>query len=189
MRKIPRDKILLVFFILFATCLYGQSNRSQYINGEGHFTSEEGDSLNFIRNQLLSSAFKDILSKELKNLGLDADLFWLRYDQKFNQSFEPTKEKLEKQYGAQKRKEFKKALRIKRRVAQRNYANIHRAIGQYSVKKTSRSPRFPKSHTISVQAKVNRSVLHRIYLNFTTEAKRNQFSRHSTSAPTFKLKT
>ncbi len=166
---------ILALFMFLIIHVYGQTNRSQYISGEGHFTSEEGDGLNFIRNQLLASAFKNILSKELKTLGFDADLFWLRYDQKFNQFFEPTKTKLEERYGVEKRKELKKALRIKRKTLQRNYANIHRAIGQYSIKKTSRSPRFPKAHTISVQAKVNRNILHRIYLDFTTETKESNF--------------
>ncbi len=186
MRRGHWDKILLVlstgFFLITHTP--AQIGNSNSVIGEGRFTPGEGDQLSFIREQLLASAFRDVLTKEMNKLGLESTSFWQHYNQKFDQFFEPTRKKLKEQYGIQpgqkisasKRKKYEQVLRLKHRNLKRNYGNIGRAIGQYSIKKLSRSPTLPHTRSISIQAKVNRNILHQIYLNFTAEAKESNIN-------------
>ncbi len=183
MEKRYLGKVLLSIVLILGGFLNAQANRSKYIDGEGRFVSQDGDGLSFIKKQLLASAFRDILSKEFKTLGLDAEFFWSRYDQKFNESFEPVQEKLKEKYGIRegekvssaKRKQFKKVLRLRKKSFKARYGNLGRAISQYSIKRMTRSPQVPNARYIRVQAKVNRKILRQLYLRFTTENRDRAF--------------
>ena len=60
------------------------ANAADFIRGEGRFVSEPSDGHEFVKSQLLYEGFSDILSKEMRNLGLNKDLFWLRDNLFFN---------------------------------------------------------------------------------------------------------
>ncbi len=152
------------------------------VEGDGRFYSRDDDTLSFIKKQLLSSAFRDVFNKEMKEMGLDSDKFWRRYEEKFQEYFVPIKESLEKKYGigeegkTPKKADYQKALRRKRLVLKARYGRLSRAIPQYSIKKMSRSPQVPNSRYLRLRAKVNRKELHRIYLQFTSDNPERHFS-------------
>lgn len=156
---------------------YTQSNKN--INGEGRFYAKDQDSLRFIKSQLLHSAFSDVLSKELKYLGLDSALFWKNYDEKFNNYFGPIKEQLQKKYltgenpSLKERKEFNKLHRLKRLGLRAKFGKLDRTVTSYSIKKMSRSPQVPNSRYINVSAQVDRKLLKKVYFQMVSKATSN----------------
>lgn len=130
------------------------------VSGEGQFNVQAGDSLSFIKKQLLSSAFHQVIDKELKIMGLDATLFWRKFESKFEESFAPHHKKLQNKYKTKKKKGFQRALRIKRLVSKSKFARLSRAIRSYSIKEMGRS-------YLRLQAKVDRKILSEIYLKLT----------------------
>jgi hypothetical protein len=152
------------------------------MEGEGRFYSRDEDTLAFIKEQLIASAYKDIFTKEMKEMGLDSDKFWRNYEDKFSEYFLPIKETLEKKYGLEEKPnrkqkdQFNKALRKKRLDLKRRYGKLSRAIPKFSIKKMSRSPQVPNSRYIRLKAKVDRKEVNRIYLQFTAENPERHFS-------------
>lgn len=169
----------LLLTLLFCVTSYGQLNA---VEGDGRFYSRDDDTLSFIKKQLLSSAFRDVFNKEMKEMGLDSDKFWRRYEEKFQEYFTPIKESLEKKYGIgeegknPRKADYQKALRRKRLVLKARYGRLSRAIPQYSIKKMSRSPQVPNSRYLRLRAKVNRKELHRIFLQFTSDNPERHYS-------------
>lgn len=169
----------LVLSLLLSFSLFAQLDE---VEGEGRFYSRDEDTLAFIKQQLISSAYKDIFTKEMKEMGLDADKFWRNYEDKFSEYFLPIKETLEKQHGMdenpnrKQKDQFNKALRKKRLDLKRRYGKLSRAIPKFSIKKMSRSPQVPNSRYIRLKAKVDRKEVNRIYLQFTAENPERHYS-------------
>lgn len=146
-----------------------------HIDGEGRFYSLEDDSLTFVKKVLLYNAFKDVIGKELKNIGLDDALFWQKYDEKFDDYFLPIQEKLKTDYGikegeeisAKKRDEFEKALREKKLSLKSRFGRISQVISSYSIKKMSRATQSAQSRYMNIAAKVNRQELSDLYFSYT----------------------
>ncbi len=170
--------IILMAFCLFSSSVFA---KRAWVTGEGRFYAKDNDSLGFIKNQLLSQAFRNIFTKEFKSLGLDTEFFWKRYEEKFEEYFSPIHERLKKKYGVEapgvsnKRvTEYQEALRAKRLRLKAKFGNLNRAILSYSIKKMTRSQQVPNSRYLMVSAKVNKKLLNSIYQKFTTEmGKRN----------------
>ena len=155
---------------------------SSYVDGRGHFFSKNSDSLKFIKDQLLSSAFKDIFTKELKNMGLDANHFWQQYDIKFEEHFTPVKESLVIKYkmddldvSLKNKERYRDSIRARRLRSKSKFGKLSRAIQSYSIKKFSRSTKMSNSRYVSLSAKVNRKMLRNIFFKFTQEGKARHF--------------
>lgn len=168
-------KILVILCLtLVSTGAFAEAKNS--IDGEGRFYAKDEDSLSFIKSQLLHSAFSDVISKELKYLGLDSSQFWKSYDEKFEGYFEPIKEQLQKKYGmnekptVEKRKKFNKSHRLKRLSLKSKYGRLDRAVTSYSIKKMTRSAQIPNSRYINVNAKVDRKLLKKIYFQMISDS-------------------
>ncbi|MEC7275144.1 MAG: hypothetical protein VXV96_02400 [Bdellovibrionota bacterium] len=152
------------------------------VEADGRFYARDDDRLSFVKNQLLYSAYQDVFSRELKAMNLDSDKFWQHYEEKFAEYFLPIQETIEKKYtdeesGKIKRKaDYKKALRLKKLSLKSRYGGLRNAIPRYSVVKRLRSPEVPNSRYIRVKAYVDRKVLHKIYLQFTTDNPDRHFS-------------
>jgi hypothetical protein len=173
-------KLSLIFLGLLSLNSFA---RIDNVEGDGRFYSKDEDTLSFIKKQLLSEAFKDIYTKELKEMGLDPEKFWRGFEEKFSEYYLPIKETLEKKYGLDQEKvknkakvAFRKEERLKRLALRSRYGRLNRAIPQYSIKKMSRSPQVPNSRYIRISAKVSRKELHRIYLSFTADNSDRHFS-------------
>jgi len=176
------NKLIILISLLFTTGLIQDVGAQvSTINGNGRFYSKDDDSLSFIKNQLLSNAFRDVFTKEMKGLGLDTDKFWRRYEEKFQEYFDKVKIGLMAKYevtkeNAAKNINYQKAFRHQRLRMKARYGRIGRAIVQHSIKKMSRSPQVPNSRYIRIEAKVNRRELHKIYLTFTSDQMEKHYS-------------
>jgi hypothetical protein len=157
----------------------------QPITGEGRFYSQEGDALSFINQQLLNSAVKDIVSKELAGMGLDAKLFWEKYNLKFDEYMSDIETELKQEFGmadetkkisAKKRELYQKTLRKRRLNIRTKFGRLNRILTQYSQVKRTRSTKDPNSRFLRIKAKIDRNRLHKIYLRFTAENPNRNFS-------------
>lgn len=160
---------------------------SNYIKGSGQFSSAEGDSLTFIKAQLLSKATKHIIDTELKAMGHDNELFWQAYNEKFDQYFEPILEKLKSRMGmnvedestisVKKKQKYFKALRSKKLKLKSRYGRLDKVIKSYAIEKMSRSSQFPSSRYMKIKAIVNRKKLNKLYFKF-IRTEKNRFFRN-----------
>lgn len=152
------------------------------VEADGRFYSRDDDKLSFIKDQLLYSAYQDVFNQELKAMNLDTEKFWRNYEEKFAEYFVPIKETIEKKYTDEKsgkvknQRDMNKAIRLKRLSLKSRYGGLRNAIPRFSITKRLRSPEVPNSRYIRVKAFVDRKVLHRIYLQFTTENPDRHFS-------------
>tara|TARA_R110000868_G_scaffold80095_3_gene227777 strand:- start:7102 stop:8481 length:1380 start_codon:yes stop_codon:yes gene_type:complete len=161
---------LILFFV--TTTLSAQST----ISGEGRFYAGDDDSLGFVKNQLHYQAVRDVISKELKNMGLDDKVFWQRYESKFGEYFQNIEKQLKEKYvdasgevPKDKKVDFEKALRAKRLEAMSRYGRIQGVIASYSVKRMTRSPQNPQSRFYQIEAKTDRRSVNELYIKFTSD--------------------
>ncbi|RLA64766.1 MAG: hypothetical protein DRQ88_06700 [Epsilonproteobacteria bacterium] len=160
----------LIFCLILTTSAFA----SDFITGEGRFYAQDEDSIQFIKGQLLHNAFRDVLNKDLKAQGLNGKSFWEIFDQKFEEHFDETKEQLKTKYkivegeevDSKVKAKYTKELRAKRAAIKIKYPSIGRAIRSYAIKTITRSPKYPKSRYLSLQAKVDRKFLNKIYFRF-----------------------
>jgi hypothetical protein len=169
-------------FLVFCICFSLGSFANEFINGEGRFHAKYDDSLAFIKKQLLYSAFRDVFSKELQSMGLDQELFWRKVDSRFLAYFDPIDEKLRKKYGIDTPREtssgkdrYQNASRLKRFTLKAKFGRLAKAVTSYSIQKMSRSTQVANSRYLSLQAKVNRKTINKIYLDFTRDKEARQF--------------
>lgn len=186
----------LVFLISVLLCLASGSHAfgaTKEITGEGRFYAQDDDNLNFVKKQLLFNAYEDIITKQLKELGLDGKLFWQQFNDQFDRSFAPVEQELKVKYlidqdteeakklsENDKRKnleEYNKTLRIKRLTLRTRFQNLGAAITQYKVKVMNRSTQFPKSRYLKVTAKVDNKELNAIFHRLTDVSSVMQYKR------------
>jgi hypothetical protein len=160
-------KLLLVLLICVVS-------HAKYLDGEANFLSRDGDSLSFIKKQLLSNAFKKVIDIELKQMGLDAATFWENYNAKFEEYFSKIKEGIDEKYQDKetgevpenKQEQYQKVLRVKRLTAKSKFSRLSKAIASYSIKKLSKSVTLNNSHYVNVSAQVDRKSLTDIYYKY-----------------------
>lgn len=184
--------LFLFISILFSEIGYTASGHGKFIRGEGRFYATDDDSLAFLKKQLFFNSFKDVVSKEFKAMGLDEILFWNKFDFKFNDYFDPIKEKLKLKYGfdnkekmsklskkqiKKKKEEYVKKLRHKRLALMARYGRIDRAITSYTKVKMTRSTRYPNTRYMTLQAKVDKKYLNELFYKFTTVGKTRHFDK------------
>jgi len=165
------------------------SKGAEAVLGHGRFQSAPDDTLEFIKEQLLANAFRDVLGKELTAMDFSATDFWQKYDAAFADSFRGTEEKFKERLATQSKawderiakaedstqksklrtrkneviSELEKALRLKKLKAHSEFENIGRAIKSFSIVKMSRATNDPQQRSITVQAKVDRPYLAQLY--------------------------
>ncbi len=151
-------------------------NKTDTINGEGHFFAHESDSLSFIKNQLTYHAFSDVFTKALTNLKLDSKLFWSKYNAKFenliNPKLESMKEKFENSNTVKKKSivqinEFNQKMRKHKLKAATTFGKLQKAIRSYVIKRNSRSAHNPQSRYTRIEAQIDKKEVFNIYHHFT----------------------
>lgn len=180
-------KLILNTAILILSLLAASNAFSAKMTfGEGRFYSKDYDSLDFYNKQLIFSAYKDVITKELDAMGLDSANFWTQFDLRFEESFASVEESLKKKYRideteeeakgkpelspAKKRKNkeaFSKAMRFKKLTAKAKYKNINGLIQSYKKHKSTQSTKYPNSRYLSLYAKVDRKELNKLYFSLT----------------------
>ena len=149
---------------------------SSDILGEGRFYAADEDSLGFVKSQLHYQAVRDVITKELKAMGLDEKLFWQRYDERFNDYFKQVAEQVKSKYAndkgeiePNKKVEYEKALRARRLSVLSRYGRLQSVVTSYSVKRSTRSPQVPQSRFYQIEAKTDRRAVNELYLKFTAD--------------------
>jgi hypothetical protein len=183
------------FTVLLTLFLSLSLSAATFVDGEGHFFAKDSDSLSFVKKQLLSSAFRNVMTKELDAMGLDSKLFWQQYDKKFDEYFESIKQSLKEKYKIDdpntsqvKRGNYQDAMRTRRLRAKATYGRLQRAIISYSIKKMSRSTQMANSRYLSLSARVDKKMLRNFYFKFTREGESRHFKTLYISAD-FNLKS
>lgn len=154
----------------------------EYVQGEGRFYAAEDDSLTFVKKQVIHQGFLDVISKELESMGLNKDLFWQKYEEKFTARFSPVESSLREKYKidsaevTKKQKEdFAKKLRFKKLRMKIKQGNLGRIIQSYSIIRYTRSQQDPRSRYVRLEAKVNRNLLSKIYYNYVRGKKSSDY--------------
>ncbi len=164
-------KLIATLILFLTTQVFAQS----IVSGEGRFYAADDDSLTFVKTQLHYQAVRDIISKELKNLGLDEKVFWQKYDEKFKDSFAATEQSLKEKYAdesgeipANKKSDFDRAVRAKRLASLSRFGRLQGILNSYSVKRMTRSPQSPQSRYYLIEGKTDRRFINELYLRFTS---------------------
>lgn len=152
------------------------------VQGQGRFQALDDDSVTFVRNQLIAAAFRDVVQKELTDMGLDANGFWERFNQRLEINLSSVVEDLREKHGmdsenvtARQRQAYENELRVRRLNMQANLGGLARAITSYSVKNQSRSTQGGATRFMSVEARVDRRTLNSIYSEFMREGRARYF--------------
>ena len=161
-------RILFVLILANASLAMAAS----FTKGEGRFLTKDGDSHQFIKDQLIHEGIKSIVSKELEKLQLNKELFWSKYDEKLAERLSKIEEdykittKMDESADAKKMVRFKEQLRIKQLKYRRNFASLNNVLLKFSIKKISRSPRNPKYRIIRLEGQIDTNLLTKTYYNF-----------------------
>lgn len=164
--------LLTISLILFSSFAFPQT----MVSGEGRFYAADEDSLVFVKNQLHYQAVRDVITKELRTMGLDDKVFWQSYDTKFKNYFEAIEKQLKEKYANEqgevpkdKKQDYERTLRAKRLSILANYGRLQGVITSYSVKRMTRSPQSPQSRYYQIDAKTDRRSVNELYLKFTAD--------------------
>ena len=57
------------------------------IVAKGKFYAKEEDTVSFIKSQLLYNSLVSVFDQEFKRMGLNGDLFWTKFEEKFDKYF------------------------------------------------------------------------------------------------------
>lgn len=158
----------------FLCCLIATSLcfSKDFTKGRGKFKADDDDSYDFIKKQLVHEGFKDIISKELSNLGLNTELFWQKYNSSLEESYAQLEAELKSKYkissdsSRAQINNYEKELRRKKLIKERSYGGINNIIPRWVVKKISRSQKWPKNRYISIEGDVDRGKLNQFYYSF-----------------------
>lgn len=155
----------------------------RYIYGEGRFWADEEDNLVFIKNQLLFNAYINVITKELENMGLDQESFWQKFNTKFEEKFTADQENLKKKYKieenatAAQKAAYTKALRKLKLEKKRLYMNLGGIIESFAIKKMSKSAVNPQSRFLSLEAKVNKIALNKLFYRLMREKQTSKYEK------------
>ena len=145
--------------------LFISGNSWGMIRGEGRFASRPGDSGTFIKNQLKYQAFRDIITQELYSMKLDPKAFWQNYNNQFEDSFLPVRQKLQESFEQKKlsAKKYQRALRTQRLNTLAKYKGLGSLVKSYSEKSQTRSPNAPHVRFMEIDATLDRRALAQLY--------------------------
>lgn len=166
--------VLLISQVSFALA-------ANFTKGEGGFLTRDGDSHQFIKDQLIHEGIKSIVSKELETLQLNKDLFWSKYNEKLKERFSKIEEdyrvttKVDESSDAKKKIRFNDQLRVKQLQYRKKFANLHKVLLKFSIKKISRSPKNPKYRIIRLEGKIDTNLLTKTYYNFVRGKKTSDY--------------
>lgn len=138
------------------------------LSGKGRFVSDKSDRLSLVKQQLLHSAYIDVVTKAMKQFGLDNELFWKNYNEALAKRIESYEASVKAKYEESKKdiSEAKDEIRYKKLNITRKFGNIASLIQSYSVKSMTRSSSNPNYRYISIDAKVSKDNLSKLYYRF-----------------------
>ncbi len=176
-------KILTLLISLVLLPIHAVETTS--IEGEGRFVPSGDDNSVIIKEQLQASALRDIVSKEMRSMGLDPDVYWKKYDEKFEEYFRPIAAELREKMKVAEGKttpEFLRAVRSKRISAYAKFGRLDRVMVGFSERGITRNPLRPDERVMMMSARIDRKLLSSLFAKMTTST---EYKRIKTLYVTF----
>ena len=170
--------VLMAFMVAFMMIMSNllvwecRAQGEELVQVEGKFYVQEDDERNFIKQQLIYQATREVISSTLKTMNQNADEFWRIYEERFNTYFAPIKDKLMQDFkianeaDMAKNANFQKALRLKQLTSKNNFGRLERVMLSYKINKISRATNSPNLRFINISAKVDRNFLNELYASY-----------------------
>ena len=157
--------LLLLLLLSIADNSYGQ-----FTKGDAQFTTTSNDSLAIVKEQLIYLATRDVISRGLTSLGFDNELFWQQYQAALQAELQPIEKNMREKYSKEGQEtrgdNFRKAWRRRRLQVERRFGNLLQVLDSYKVGQIRHSERNPKVRYLSMEGKINRAKLERLYFRF-----------------------
>jgi|GEM_PF-5679825 len=187
--KFTFGKIFFLFSLFFTAInhpiLFAQDSIIS-IDGEAEFLSRASDDWSMVKKHLFALAVEDGLNKAMKEMGLDNNVFWNKFNQRFEDSLKTQETTLKAKYGITSDKDIEKhpkyaqyesELRDARLNARSKFGNLQRVILGHSERKQSRSTANPNIRFYTLGLKIDRKGLQGLYHRYSGEGKSRQFSK------------
>lgn len=154
--------------LLFFTLITFNTLLADTISGKGRFVSDKSDRLSFVKEQLLHSAYIDVVTQAMQQFGLDHELFWKNYNEALYKRIESYEQSVKTKYADSKKdiSEAKDEIRYKKLNITRKFGNIASLIQSYSIKSMTRSSSDPNYRYISIDANVSKDNLSNLYYRY-----------------------
>ena len=160
-------KTISIFFILIPTWLMLAND---YVTGQAEYTMQPKETLSFAKSYLHYKAYRNVVTKELEKLGLDAKSFWAKYDEGFLESFKEHQERYDKAIADAKTTDAKQqtmfSLKEYKLRKQKAFAGLSHVIISDAIKTFGSKYGSPQTKTMTIDAKLNHKALRRIYSRF-----------------------
>lgn len=172
-------KLLLSVFLTLALGSVFAANK--FIKGEGKFVATDDDSHEFITKQLTHEGFRNIITKELKNLGLNSEVFWQKVDETITPRVEAIDKELRLKYKiddnptSNQTRVYKQVLRRKKLTLRRNIGRISNVISRYAVNRITRSKNNGNYRYIRLEGEVDSVALNKLYYRFVRGKKSSEY--------------
>ena len=79
---------ILVVIAMILACDYLPAQDCDKLESEGRFSSQDEDSLELVKKELLFDAYRNLITQKMNCMGLDSKTFWEKFDLDFEKSFE-----------------------------------------------------------------------------------------------------
>lgn len=154
-------------------------------SGDGKFLTREGDNQESIKKVLFFYALKDLITRELKSIGVDPNIFWRKFDDKFELSLNEQKRvflaKKEEQYkndGTRLRKEkIERDWIIETAPAKVDFMGLSNVLSTYNITRLNRSPQNPLIRYMTIQGEIGKQILGQLYRKMIQEGPVKDFVR------------
>ncbi len=139
-------------------------------NGRAKFLTNKKLSSGFVKSHLLYLSTRDLISKELRMLGLNDTDFWSGHDQAFQADFQATDDlyetKLNRAKSQSQKEQVKNELFMKKSNKKHNYGGIKSLLKSFVIKNMSRSKGNPDLRFMEVNGTVNKDMLNSYYFKY-----------------------
>ena len=162
---------------------------SDYVSGQAVYKMQPKETLGFAKSYLHYQAYRNVLTKELNNLGLDATSFWKKYDESFEKSFEQHQERYDKAIAAAKTVDAKQqtqfSLKDFKLRKQKAFAGMSHVVISDAIKSFGSKFGDPKTRTMTIDAKLNYKALRKIYSRFMIDSLKTKSFNQVVIKPNF----
>ena len=162
--------IIKTIFILTISALSWITMANDYVTGYATYTMQPKETLSFAKNYLHYKAYRNVLTQELKKLGLDAKGFWAKYDEGFEQSFKEHQERYDKAIAGAKTLDAKQqtmfSLKEYKLRKQKAFGGLSHVVISDAIKSFGSKYGSTNTKTMTIDAKLNYKALRMVYSRF-----------------------
>ena len=152
---------------------HGLSASKPFTTGRAQFHTQQGDSPTTVKKHLIYLATRDIISQELKAMGLDKTLFWSQYQQALQEKLDQAKAALAQAYRVghaeqttKQAERYHQVWRKRRLQIEQNLGHLLQVLKSYKAARIARSQRTPMVRSIRIEGQVDQDKLRELYFKF-----------------------